>query len=63
MNTAPSQPQSVLAVSCQSFDCKNLSGISQKFLLEALAKAAKKLKVPIYKLKQEWKVVNSETTI
>lgn len=63
MSNLPSHLQSVLAISCQSFDCKNLTDINERFLLESVAKAAKKLKVPIHKLKQEWKVVNSESTI
>lgn len=63
MSNLPSHLQSVLAISCQSFDCKNLTDVNERFLLESVAKAAKKLKVPIHKLKQEWKVVNSESTI
>lgn len=62
-NLTNSQTQSILAVACQSFDCRSYDGFSSKLLTLQMIKASKRLKLPLSKLKVTWKIVNQESFV
>lgn len=59
-NQSPTpQNQSLMNIVAMCLDCRNLSGFSEKIILVALIRAAKRLKISLKNLKIVWKVVNS----
>jgi hypothetical protein len=57
-NVTNGQAQSILAIACQSFDCRSYDGFSEKLISLQMMKASKKLKLPLSKLRVTWKIVN-----